>query len=364
MTLLAENPDSVGMATRRFRETVELGKLGSDPVTVESGLIPGVALCGEHSDNGRHYPESVLKEAAALYEGRPVYINHGEGGRGIHERFGTVVNARYEDRLRGDIRFFPSHEMAGPIVDSVNQGAPDRGMSHDVFCQGKPMMETHQMEITKIERVGSVDIVENPATNSNFFEAREDTMATTLKAFAEQLADDSPLKSEAMRLAEKNGEVELAFDEQDGDARRFGQFYEALVAEATRESDADAMMRRFRDLVGPSEQILGDTEEKCKDKDYDDEDMRKLEDRLAAVEARLSAERALLLEGCERRLDLLEELERLDDVPTMVETIRSWPRSKRSPSRRPDLAPALGYTEPQTIKAAESIDDFVDSLRS
>ncbi len=68
----------------------------------EAGIIRGVKLLGLALRNGRRYRESALVDAASLYEGAKVNINHPKGHplspRDYQDRLGVVSRRRVSRR--------------------------------------------------------------------------------------------------------------------------------------------------------------------------------------------------------------------------------------------------------------------------
>jgi hypothetical protein len=158
----------------------------------ETHIVRNVALLGPESKNGYRYTSEAMQNAAALYEGRPVFIDHAEATRHGHDcgqlaprvdadsrsesatlpqrslrdYAGKVVNPRFENqRVRGDLH------LIGPNADwllSLFEASPsDIGMSHVVLARRNSAGD----EVAKIEKVVSVDIVAFPATVQSFRES-------------------------------------------------------------------------------------------------------------------------------------------------------------------------------------------------
>ena len=147
-------------------------------VDAAARTVRGVALCGAVSRNGYAYPEPVLRAAAPLYEGVPVFLDHAPGGppggpvgrrpaergRSARDYVGSVSAARFEEgRLRGDVAALDTE--AGRIFLALAAGdadgaAPQVGMSHVVLAERTP----DGSEVTAIREVLSVDAVAFPAT--------------------------------------------------------------------------------------------------------------------------------------------------------------------------------------------------------
>ena len=117
-------PDAEPAPPRRAPEPEPLTERVADwrpedsaSVDAAARVVRGVALCGPTSRNGYAYPEAVLRAAAPLYEGAPVFLDHAETppvgrpagrpfgrGRSARDYVGSVRDVRFEEgRLRGDV---------------------------------------------------------------------------------------------------------------------------------------------------------------------------------------------------------------------------------------------------------------------
>ena len=104
-----------------FRETSPQG-VALREAHVEGDVIQNVALLGSVSLNNRVYTEQAMKDAAKLYNGAPVYIDHPtesemedrQGVRSVMDLAGRVLRSRIAGeqgrprtrpaRLRGRVR--------------------------------------------------------------------------------------------------------------------------------------------------------------------------------------------------------------------------------------------------------------------
>lgn len=144
----------------------------------DSGLISGVKILGLTSRNGRVYPPEVLREAAPLYEGAKVNINHvskeaARLPRDYRDRIGTVSNVVFKENsgLFADFHYNPNHAQAKQLLWDAHNAPNNVGFSHcveAVFHQ-----ENDLSVIDKIVRVISVDLVADPATTNGLFESEE-----------------------------------------------------------------------------------------------------------------------------------------------------------------------------------------------
>ena len=142
-----------------------------------SRLVRNVALAGSASKNGYRYTESALREGAALYEHKPVFLDHARDPRRPQERstrdlVGSIVRPRFEGgRIRGDISVLNT-EAGQTFLSLVDSDAPGVGMSHVVLAERGGGDHT---TVERIHEVISVDAVIGPATTVTFRESASDT---------------------------------------------------------------------------------------------------------------------------------------------------------------------------------------------
>lgn len=135
-------------------------------------LVRNVALAGPASKNGYRYAESALRDGAALYERKPVFLDHAADPRRPQERstrdlVGSVIHPRFEGgRIRGDIQVLDT-EAGQTFLSLVESDAPGVGMSHVVLAErgGDGTL------VERIHDVISVDAVIGPATTTTFRES-------------------------------------------------------------------------------------------------------------------------------------------------------------------------------------------------
>ncbi len=144
----------------------------------DSGLISGVKILGLTSRNGRVYPPEVLREAAPLYEGAKVNVNHvskeaARLPRDYRDRIGTVSNVVFKENsgLFADFHYNPNHAQAKQLLWDAHNAPNNVGFSHCV--EAVYHQENDMTIIDKIVRVISVDLVADPATTNGLFESEE-----------------------------------------------------------------------------------------------------------------------------------------------------------------------------------------------
>ena len=109
------------MDSREFRETLAQGEPLRE-AHVEGDIIHNVALLGPTSLNNRIYTEQAMKDAAKLYNGAPVYIDHPtesemedrQGVRSVMDLAGRVLRSRIAgEQVRGDIQVLDREPTKG-----------------------------------------------------------------------------------------------------------------------------------------------------------------------------------------------------------------------------------------------------------
>jgi hypothetical protein len=140
----------------------------------EGGVIRGVKIIGLVSRNGRRYLPQALSEAAALYEGAKVNVNHPKGHplapRDYQDRIGVIrgVESRDGEGLFGDLHYNPRHALAEQLVWDAEHAPENVGFSHNVLA--RTARRGDDMVVEAITQVQSVDLVADPAATRGLFE--------------------------------------------------------------------------------------------------------------------------------------------------------------------------------------------------
>jgi hypothetical protein len=160
------------------------GAFAEISINSEKMIISNVALVGQISRNGRRYTIEALKGGVSKYEGVKVYIDHPSsedekrGWRSTRDLAGKVENARFDGhKIRGDVHLLSTD--GGKLAYEIATSVPDiAGMSHNAF--GNYHKEDGVEVVESIEKVVSVDVVTEPATNNGFFEAENNKGVTKM----------------------------------------------------------------------------------------------------------------------------------------------------------------------------------------
>lgn len=142
-------------------------------------VLRNVALTGRESKNGYRYSESALRNAARLYDHKPVFLDHadrpgGTANRSTRDLVGSIINSRFEDgRVRSDVRVLDT-ESGRTFFALAEENTPGVGMSHVVLAHRSADGAT----VERIDDVLSVDVVVKPATTTTIRESDQNKTAT------------------------------------------------------------------------------------------------------------------------------------------------------------------------------------------
>ncbi|MCA9074676.1 MAG: hypothetical protein KDA93_06565 [Planctomycetaceae bacterium] len=201
-------------------------------------LVRNVALTGDTSRNGYHYQEQALRDAVALYDQRPVFLDHAADKSRPQERstrdlVGSIVNPRYESgRIRGDIRVLDT-DSGRTFLALSDSDAPGVGMSHVVLAE----RAGDDGSVSRIHDVVSVDAVVFPATTTTFRESIEGTdepAQEVLSVQEPQTTSPSNMEEQLQQLIIERDELLARLDEiqSQQDAAQQEQVIEDLISES------------------------------------------------------------------------------------------------------------------------------------
>jgi hypothetical protein len=187
-------------------EGVIIGPLGDDGHFREAGAALsgkkwGVLIIQEGmSKNRNRYGKRVLQEAAPLYEGARIFMDHEEAprrfGRSVRDQAGFLKDVKTVSLGGGKEGLEPVLALAGTAVvtkeavrkemlEAWEEGNPNLwGLSHDALCESVTCMAADGpfYDVTRIESVRSVDFVTNPAAGGRVLRlVASDTVPHTLE---------------------------------------------------------------------------------------------------------------------------------------------------------------------------------------
>lgn len=170
----------------RWQES-SVGISTSDNIDEAEGVITGVKIIGQKSKNRRTYKESTLRKAMPLYEGAQVYVDHDRKNveRSLKDGWGILKNVRMnEGSLFADLHYLKSHPATTYLLERAKRFPEKFGLSHD--ASGDKTIENGVEVVESIDKVHSVDIVADPATNKSLFESKGIIVEKTVKQIVEQ----------------------------------------------------------------------------------------------------------------------------------------------------------------------------------
>lgn len=203
----------------------------------EKGVIYGVKILGHESANGRSYSPKAIREAAKLYEGSKVNLNHARGAnatgpRGYEERLGAVrgVTVVEGSGLFGNLHYNPKHAIAEQLIWDAENAPENVGLSHSI--EGRTGKKDGRTVVEQITKVISVDLVADPATNKSLFEHLEpegDDVDLKALTIAEIIAARPDLKTQILEEA-RGADAE---SEKDAKLAKLQEQIDSLTAEKT-----------------------------------------------------------------------------------------------------------------------------------
>ena len=241
----------------------------STAVDRESGVIRGVRILGRESKNGRIYSESAMKQAAKAYDNLGVNLNHptkvAGTERSVSDGIGWLESIQIKpDGVYGDLHYFKEHPQSGLIAEAAERNPKRFGLSHN--AEGRMERRDGKNVVESIETVHSVDIVQNPATNSSLFESEEQPMKITLKEYVAGIDAKHKGRASLVKLTEEMGMGEMPMEaapaEVSADDQAMAAFNAMITAVAADTSlDLAAKKKRINEILGMQDKLLNPKEE-------------------------------------------------------------------------------------------------------
>lgn len=297
-------------------------------VDESAGVIYNVRILGRQSVNGREYSDRALEDAARLYSGADIYIDHlrdkkpGSVDRGLLEGFGVMNNPRrHGDEVRGDLHYLKSHEAAGPIVERAKRFPKSFGLSHDAEgSMGKAKTREGKDVVESLTAVRSIDLVKRPATNRGLFE--DQPTESTIRAIAEKHAatDQGKLLVKLIEADASNADEPVSVDIGMNSEQEISRAFEAMLLAVFRSKlDSKVKLAQFRAILG----IQDETEQKTPTPESVTVDGKSVP--AGGEKPGDTTSPAKLSEADQKRLERLEEAERRNRARDLVEADgRNW----------------------------------------
>jgi len=355
----------------------------AESVTIdrEAKVIRGVKVLGRESKNGRTYSDRAMQEAAKLYEGCEVNVDHpspenASKPRGVMEGAGWLRGVKVgTDGVFADLHYLESHP-ATPILLERAERNPDRfGLSHN--ADGTVRQDGQRFIVESIERVYSVDLVRGPATNQGLFESEnpEETpkkMKRKLTEIFSGLAKAKPDCAAALKpLMEMDGEYEMeAAPAEAAPADLHGAFKAACVTVLDDDSlDMAAKVSKIKEILKAEEKLAGKSEEPSEPPAEDPpaeeekvaEQVKSLSEQLAKLTKRQELTDMLEAAGTSRAVLGAERVKQLTEATDPAALLKTWPRSVTHPANRP--SPGILHEQEKPLAEVKDAKDFAASIR-
>jgi hypothetical protein len=331
----------------------------------DAGVIHGVRILGRISRNGREYSPAALAQAARLYEGLGVNLNHADrprspGARTVEDGFGWLesIDIR-DDGVYGDLHYFRAHPQAEVIVEAAVRNPRRFGLSHHaegsvVHRQGKNVVES-------IETVRSVDLVQNPATNQGLFESETSRMNRTIQQILREAGGALAEAITAPELAAAIHRTVVLPESADRD-RQIDAALQALLVEVLEDEPLE-LPARFRQAARLLE--ARQAGEAPAARPAPSAALDGILERVGRIETLVRCQS--LLESANRACDpgRLEELARLPTDEERSRLIETWPprEAGRAPRDRPAVSRPLYEARGDAVKFPDDLRAFVAAIR-
>jgi len=142
----------------------------------EKGIFHGVKLLGSKSAHGRDYSDPALEDAARLYEGARINVDHPRAGdrnpRSVRDRGGIARNVKAVpgDGVFGDVFWNPERPDFKEIAWWAENDPAAVGFSPNHLIAGHT--KGGRFFVESVRSVVSIDLVGDPATTRGLFEGR------------------------------------------------------------------------------------------------------------------------------------------------------------------------------------------------
>ena len=333
----------------------------------DSGLIEGVRILGPTSRNGRTYSARAMEQAARLYEGAPVNIDHprGEGkDRPVSDAFGWIRNVRQmPDGVYGDLHYLKSHPQADVVAEAAERNPNRLGLSH--HAEGAVRMDGTSVVVESVDKVYSVDLVQTPATNAGLFES--EGMRMTIREAAEMAGEEKVMTAEGM------GEyADKPMRENEGD------YFSAMVSEVLASgADRSEKMKKIAMILKAQEMLMSDAPsapavpEEGEMEEMAGEEVKKMAESVQAIMGKLDSlvESVRFIKAEHDARKLLESAGR-DVTPERLAALTAVAADKRAalleswPAGQRGARPAASPPAASTVKYPTDTRQFIAALRS
>lgn len=225
----------------------------------EAGVIRNVKILGRESANGRTYSDKALDDAARLYEGRKICIDHDrekpKRERGVLEELAVISESRRQgDGVYGNLRMFTEHSAYKLVMERAEKFPSSFGLSHN----GEGQMSRDGRIVESLSSVRTVDLVGDPATNKSLFESKDQAVPKTLKEIIESFNAET---AKSCGILEMDGMGAMPVEvpsEGSGEDHIWAAFKQAInVAVDDDKLDINATRKKVDEILKAYEKLTG-----------------------------------------------------------------------------------------------------------
>jgi len=175
----------------------------------EKGILYDLVALGPTSANGRDYPESTMRAALHLFEGRQSFANHTKkpgDEPSIYDVMGVWRECRVDDgKVRGNFHYFKTHVLAPRLVEAARRPELAGAFGFSISAQGRSRRQGDRQVIESLDQLTSIDCVALPATTKGIYESLETPMKKTIRDLIESLKARRPGYSRGLREVADSG---------------------------------------------------------------------------------------------------------------------------------------------------------------
>ena len=297
----------------------------------EAGVIRAVKILGVKSRNNREYSPKAMESAAKLYPECMVNLNHPDRSQHNRERLfedgiGWFKDIQVRtDGVYGDLHLLKEHKQFGTVCESAERSPRRFGLSHN--AEGPVEIRNGVSIVEDIERVYSIDIVRNPATNKGLFESKEHPMpkiklielvkkaAVDTKGFKRALLEmeDGGMLDPAMEVEPEESAADAVAEKLADKAKEI--FLDPKIDPRETGKRIAILAKAAEDIKAKLDTAEGDGQKKP-DESGEDKGEEKMESKLTNRINRLEAQNALLEAG-------------IDATPERISAVAGVPEDQR-----------------------------------
>lgn len=363
-------------ATRKRESMKVLEAVYSAPGKVDrdAGVIRGVKILGKQSRNGREYSEQAMREAAPLYEGMRVNIDHPtkqaiKAPRGTLEQWGWLEGVSVRDgEVFGDLHYLKSHPHTEPLLELAERRPDKFGLSHNADCSG--YHAGNKTIIESVENVRSVDVVQRPATTCGLFEhEEEEPMKTTIKAVLTNLPENTRGRKQLLACLEMDGMADMgavAMEAPAADAAPEDQVWEAFRTAVisildNNDLSMDDTIKQMSEVLAKYEESFGKggttatTEEKTVPATEGIDELRRELKALKAENKAMAVLEQQDIQATPGRVKAVVSV--LESASDLKEVLDSFPKRKASTEQ-------TTHSTKKPVRSAPALEQTDDSARS